>query len=59
MLSAAQGDAEVAPGLRTNGGTAHLSVSAIDASSSAGSDTPLLTELASEPDISPLMARGG
>ena len=24
-----------------------------------GSDTPLLTELASEPDLSPLMARGG
>ena len=36
----------------------YLSVSAMDASSIVGPDAPLLREPASEPDLSPLMARG-
>jgi hypothetical protein len=44
--------------MRVTGGTgSYLSVSAMDASSIAGPDAPLLREPASEPDLSPLMAQ--
>lgn len=41
----------------TGGTGSYLSVSAMDASSIAGPDAPLLREPASEPDLSPLMAQ--